>query len=146
MQKTVGHVLAFKGQDIWSVSGGMSVYDALAMLAEKNIGALVVVDDGELIGIISERDYARKVILADKSSRDTLVSEIMTPDPVTVTPRDTVGACMGLMTDNRFRHLPVVDDGELLGVISIGDVVRAVIEEQEFLIDQLESYITGSRH
>ena len=145
MQKTVGNILAFKGQDIWSVPGDMSVFDALSMLADKNIGALVVVTNDDLVGIVSERDYARKVVLQDKSSRETLVSEIMTPDPVTVTPSDTVGACMALMTDNRFRHLPVVEDGKLLGVISIGDVVRAVIEEQEFLIEQLESYITGPR-
>ena len=143
MQKTVGNILAFKGQDIWSVPGDMSVFDALSMLADKNIGALVVVTDGDLVGIVSERDYARKVVLQDKSSRETVVADIMTPDPVTVTPVDTVGACMALMTDNRFRHLPVVEDGKLLGVISIGDVVRAVIEEQEFLIEQLESYIQG---
>lgn len=145
MQKTVGHILGFKGQDIWSIPPDLSVFDALSVLADKNIGALVVVSDGALVGIVSERDYARKIVLADKSSRDTLVSEIMTSDPVTVTTTDTVAACMGLMTDNRFRHLPVVEDGELLGVISIGDVVRAVIEEQEFLIDQLEGYITGTR-
>ena len=143
MQKTVGHILAFKGQEIWSIPADVSVFDALSMLAEKNIGALVVVTDGDLVGIVSERDYARKVILADKSSKETLVSEIMTPDPVTVTSSDTVGECMGLMTENRFRHLPVIDDGVLMGVISIGDVVRAVIEEQKFLIEQLESYITG---
>lgn len=143
MQKTVGHILAYKGQDIWSVPADMAVFDALSVLAEKNVGALVVVDGGSLVGIISERDYARKVALVDKSSRDILVSQIMTPDPVTVTSSDTVGECMGLMTDNRFRHLPVVDDGELRGVVSIGDIVRAVIEEQKFLIEQLESYITG---
>jgi CBS domain-containing protein len=143
MQKTVGHILAYKGQEIWSVPGDVAVFDALSMLSEKNIGALVVVNDGDLVGIVSERDYARKVVLANKSSKDTLVSEIMTPDPVTVTSEDTVGACMGLMTENRFRHLPVVDEGVLMGVISIGDVVRAVIEEQKFLIEQLESYITG---
>jgi len=143
MQKTVGNILAYKGQEIWSIPSDMSVYDALSMLAEKNIGALMVVDDGVLVGIVSERDYARKVILANKSSRETLVSEIMTADPVTVTSGDTVGACMGLMTENRFRHLPVVDDGELKGVVSIGDIVRAVIDEQKFLIEQLEAYITG---
>ena len=143
MQRTVGHILEHKGQDIWSIPGDTSVFDALTMLAEKNIGALVVVSEDALVGIVSERDYARKVVLADKSSRETLVAEIMTPDPVTVTSADTVGACMGLMTDNRFRHLPVIDEGVLKGVISIGDVVRAVIEEQAFLIEQLESYITG---
>jgi CBS domain-containing protein len=143
MQRTVGHILEHKGQDIWSIPADTSVFDALTMLAEKNIGALVVVSEDALVGIVSERDYARKVVLADKSSRETLVAEIMTPDPVTVTSADTVGACMGLMTDNRFRHLPVIDEGVLRGVISIGDVVRAVIEEQAFLIEQLESYITG---
>lgn len=143
MKKTVGHILAYKGQEIWSVPGDLAVFDALSMLSDKNIGALVVVSDGDLVGIVSERDYARKVVLANRSSRDTLVSEIMTPNPVTVTSADTVGACMGLMTENRFRHLPVVDEGVLTGVISIGDVVRAVIEEQKFLIEQLESYITG---
>ena len=145
MQKTVGHILAYKGQDIWSIPADTSVFDALTMLAEKNIGALVVVSEDTLVGIVSERDYARKVVLVDKSSRETAVAEIMTPDPITVTSSDTVGSCMALMTDNRFRHLPVVEEGKLLGVVSIGDIVRAVIEEQEFLIEQLESYITGPR-
>jgi len=143
MQKTVANILDHKGQDVWSVTGDLSVFDALSMMSDKNIGALVVVDDGSLTGIVSERDYARKVILKGKDSRKTLVSEIMTPDPVTVSPSDSVDSCMGLMTDNRFRHLPVVEEGVLLGVISIGDVVGAVIDEQKFIIDQLEGYITG---
>jgi CBS domain-containing protein len=143
MKKTVAHILEKKGQDVWSVPSGTSVLDALSLMAERNIGALVVADDGVLTGIVSERDYARKVILKGRESRNTTVGEIMTADPVTVSPVDSVDECMALMTDNRFRHLPVVKDGELLGVISIGDVVGAVIDEQQFIIDQLEGYITG---
>ena len=142
MQKTVAHILDKKGQAVWSVPSDTSVFDALTLMAEHNIGALVVSDDGALTGIISERDYARKVILKGRESRNTTVGEIMTPDPTTVSPQDTVDECMGLMTDNRFRHLPVVSNGEILGVISIGDVVGAVIDEQKFIIDQLEGYIT----
>ncbi len=142
MQKNVAHILDDKGRDIWSIDATKSVYDALEMMADKNVGALIVYADGTFIGIMSERDYARKVILASKGSRKTPVGEIMTTEPVTVAPGDTVAACMQLMTDRRIRHLPVLDGGELVGVISIGDVVRAVIEEQKFLIDQLESYIT----
>jgi CBS domain-containing protein len=112
-------------------------------MAEKNIGAVIATHAGELVGIMSERDYARKIILMSRLSRETRVSEIMTHDPMFVAPSDTVTNCMQLMTDNRFRHLPVVDDGDLVGLISIGDVVRAVIGEQQFLIDQLETYITG---
>lgn len=143
MQKTVAHILGHKGQEVWSVASDMTVFDALSMMADKNIGALVVVDDGSVTGIVSERDYARKVVLEGKDSKDTLVSEIMTPGPITVTTETTVGSCMELMTDNRFRHLPVLDAESLVGVVSIGDVVSAVIEEQSFLIDQLEGYITS---
>jgi CBS domain-containing protein len=143
MQKTVAHILGHKGQKVWSVTSDMTVFDALVLMADKNIGALVVVDDGSVTGIVSERDYARKVVLLGKDSKDTRVAEIMTPGPITVTTETTVGACMELMTDNRFRHLPVLDADTLVGVISIGDVVSAVIEEQSFLIDQLEGYITS---
>ena len=143
MQKTVANIVDDKGRDIWAIDAEDSVYQALEMMADKNVGALVVNSDGTFCGILSERDYARKVILASKGSRETRVSEIMTPDPITVGLSDTVASCMQVMTDKRIRHLPVVDDGTLVGVISIGDVVRAVIEEQEFLISQLESYITG---
>ena len=143
MQKTVASILSSKGSATWSVTPDASVYSALELMADKNVGALVVIDRGALVGIISERDYARKVILLSRGSRETPVSEIMTADPVTCTSDTTVTECMTLMTNNRFRHLPVVDDGQLVGVISIGDVVRAVIDEQKFLIDQLESYITG---
>lgn len=144
MHKTVSHILGHKGRDIWSVSSDLTVFDALSMMADKNIGALVVIDDDAVTGIVSERDYARKVVLLGKDSKDTLVGEIMTSGPITVTADTSVGSCMELMTDNRFRHLPVMDGDTLVGVISIGDVVNAVIEEQSFLIDQLEGYITSS--
>jgi CBS domain-containing protein len=143
MQKTIEMIIGAKGREVFSIDVSASVYEALETMADKNVGALVVLDSGRLVGILSERDYARKVILLSRMSKDTLVSEIMTNDPVTVSSATTVGECMQLMTDRRIRHLPVVDDGSLTGVISIGDVVRAVIEEQEFLIHQLESYITG---
>jgi CBS domain-containing protein len=143
MQKTVANIIDEKGSEIWSIDASSTVYDALEMMADKNVGALVVYSGETFCGIVSERDYARKVILASKGSRETLISEIMTPDPVTVEPSDTVASCMQLMTDRHFRHLPVINDTTLVGVISIGDVVRAVIEEQKFLIEQLESYITG---
>ncbi len=143
MGKTVQNIIDAKGSDVWSVDADASVFEALDYMAEKNIGAVIVVHDGEFVGIMSERDYARKIILMSRASRDTRVSEIMTPEPVCVGPLDTVGFCMQLMTDHRIRHLPVTDGGELVGLISIGDVVYAVIDEQAFLIDQLEHYITG---
>ena len=143
MQKTVANIIDDKGHEVWSIDVDSSVYEALEEMADRNVGALLVTSNGELAGILSERDYARKVILVDRGSRETLVSEIMTPDPFTVSRSDTVASCMQLMTDRRIRHLPVVDEGELVGVVSIGDVVRAVIDEQKFLIDQLSSYITG---
>ncbi len=143
MQKTVANIIDDKGREIWSIDVNASVYEALEEMAAKNVGALLVMAEGELAGILSERDYARKVILVDRGSRDTKVAEIMTSELVTVSSTATVDSCMQLMTDARIRHLPVVDDGALVGVISIGDVVRAVIDEQKFLIDQLESYIKG---
>ena len=143
MQKNVRNVIDAKGQDVWSIDANISVFEALEVMADKNVGALVVTTGGELSGILSERDYARKVILLDRGSKETKVSEIMTSDPVTVSPTDSVTDCMQVMTDRRIRHLPVVEDGALVGVISIGDVVRHVIDEQKFMIDQLESYISG---
>jgi CBS domain-containing protein len=119
------------------------VLEALRAMADKNVGALLVLSQGGLVGIFSERDYARKVVLQGKSSRDTPVSEIMTSKVVTIDPDRSAGECMALMTEKRFRHLPVMENGQLLGVISIGDVVRAVVEEQRFTIKQLESYITS---
>jgi CBS domain-containing protein len=143
MQKTVGQLLAAKGSEVWSIGPDASVFEALQLLADKNIGALVVVEDGRVCGIMSERDYARKIILLDRASRDTQVREIMTPEVRTVTRDQTVSECMTTMTDHHIRHLPVVEDGQLVGLISVGDVVKAVMAEQAFLIQQLEQYITG---
>ncbi|MFV1971063.1 MAG: CBS domain-containing protein [Acidimicrobiia bacterium] len=143
MKKIVQNLIDTKGSDVWSIDADASVFEALEFMADKNIGAVIVMRGGDLAGIMSERDYARKIILMERLSKETRVSEIMTADPLCVAPSDTVAKCMQLMTENRFRHLPVVDEGELVGLISIGDVVSAVIAEQAFLIDQLESYITG---
>lgn len=143
---TVGQILRKKGQDIWSISPEATVYEALQMMAEKNVGALVVLEDGELVGIFSERDYARKIVLQGKTSRQTQVREIMTSRVNCVHPEQTTDECMALMTAKHIRHLPVLDDAErLVGVISIGDVVKAIISDQEFVIEQLENYIKGVR-
>ncbi|HEX9854988.1 MAG TPA: CBS domain-containing protein [Acidimicrobiia bacterium] len=144
MQGTVAHLLETKGSAVWTVEPGATVYRALELMAEKAVGALVVTDGDLLAGIISERDYARKVILLDRGSKQTAVSEIMTADVVTVTSTSTLGECMNLMTDKRIRHLPVVDEERrVVGLVSIGDVVRAIIEWQQAMIQDLESYITG---
>lgn len=143
MSKTVSNLLADKGTTVWSTDTHASVYEALQLMAEKDLGALVVLEDGQLAGIISERDYARKVILLDRGSRETRVDEIMTRDVITVSPRDSVADCMELMTEHHIRHLPVFDDETLGGIVSIGDVVKGVIGEQEALIIQLEQYITS---
>jgi CBS domain-containing protein len=140
----VSQILAKKGDTVWTVAPESNVYDALALMADKNVGALLVVQKEKIIGIFSERDYARKVVLKDKSSRDTSVSEIMTAEVVSVSPEDSIEACMSKMSDHRIRHLPVIDGQKLAGIISIGDVVNAVISEQQFTIEQLESYIKGT--
>jgi len=121
------------------------VFDALQLMADKNVGALLVLDGEKIAGIFSERDYARKIILKGKASKDTPVAEIMTAEVTTLRPEQSVEECMGLMTDKRIRHLPVLDGEKLVGLISIGDVVKAIISEREFIIKQLESYITGGR-
>jgi len=141
----VNEILKAKGRDVWTVSSDSTVYDALQEMADKNVGALLVVEDGKLVGVFSERDYARKVILHGKASKDTLVKEIMSTEMFWVRPDETVAGCMELMTNKRIRHLPVLDEGRLVGVISIGDVVKAVISEKEFAIQQLEQYITSGR-
>ncbi len=141
---TVAQILQGKGNEVWSVSPATVVYNALKAMAEKNVGALLVLEGDELRGIFSERDYARKVILEGKSSREIPVKEIMSPEVFTVGPQQSVEECMALMTDKRVRHLPVVEGGRVIGVISIGDAVKAIISEREFTIKQLESYITGS--
>lgn len=141
--KTVRELLQTKGYDIWSVAPDDSVYEALKLMADKNVGAVLVTGAGNLVGILSERDYARKVILKGRTSRDTPVREIMTEKVVYVRPDQTTNECMALMTDKRVRHLPVIENDQLIGIISIGDVVKAIISEQEFMIEQLENYITG---
>lgn len=143
--KFVNEILKAKGRDVWTVSSDSTVYDALRVMADKNIGALLVVEGDKLAGVFSERDYARKVILHGKASRDTLVSEIMSTEVFWVRPDQTIGVCMDLMTHKRIRHLPVLEEGRLVGMVSIGDVVKAIISEQEFTIQQLEHYITGGR-
>ena len=141
---TVREILRNKGCDVWSIAPDATVYEALCLMADKNVGAVLVIDACTLVGILSERDYARKVILHGKSSRDTLVREIMTERMVYVRPEQTAEECMALMTEKRVRHLPVLEGDRLVGVVSIGDVVKSIISEQEFVIDQLEHYISGT--
>jgi CBS domain-containing protein len=143
--KTVEQILRSKGSAFWSVAPGTMVFDALKLMAEKDVGALLVMESGtQLVGIISERDYARKVILKGKSSLDTPVREIMTYPFVAVAPQQTVEECMALMTARRVRHLPVLVADRVVGIVSIGDLVKASLDEKDFLIKQLENYITGT--
>ena len=145
MDTTVRQLLNRKGPEIWSTHPEETVFEALKLMAQKGIGALLVMDGMRLVGIFSERDYARKVILKGKSSHETPVHEIMTAKVVFVHPEQSMTECMALMTDKRIRHLPVMEDDQVVGVISIGDVVKEIIVEQGFLIEQLENYITGGR-
>ena len=142
--KTVRHLLRSKGNDVLSVAPATTVFEALRLMAEKNVGAVLVLEGERLVGIFSERDYARKVILKGKSSKETLVREIMSSHVLYVRPEQTTEDCMALMTGKRVRHLPVLDEEQrVVGVISIGDVVKDIISEQEFMIEQLQNYITG---
>ncbi|MCL5996776.1 MAG: CBS domain-containing protein [Chloroflexi bacterium] len=136
-------ILRVKGHAVWSIHPGSTVYEALQAMAEKNVGALLVIEDDRLVGIFSERDYARKVILAGRSSLNTAVKEIMSDRIIFVRPEQTIDECMALMTQNRVRHLPVLDGSKLIGVISIGDVVKEIIADQTLEIQQLENYILG---
>jgi len=138
----VSDILKSKEQKVYSVTGDITVYDALKIMGEKNIGALLVIEDHKLTGIISERDYARKIILKGKSSHDTLVKEIMTEKVITVLPEDDIETCMQLMSGRKIRHLPVLKADKVLGVVSITDVVTAIIELQKNTITQLENYIS----
>jgi CBS domain-containing protein len=143
---TAADILKSKpNQAIFAIGPRASVYDALQLAADKGVGALLVMEDERVVGIVTERDYARKVALMSRSSKDTAVSEIMTTAVMYVHPRQTNAECMALMTDKRVRHLPVMDEGKLLGLISIGDLVKDIISEQEFIIQQLQHYITGER-
>lgn len=141
--KLVSDILNSKGHDIWAVKPDDTIFDSLRLMADKSVGALLVMDGDKLVGIVTERDYARKVILEGKSSKTTTISEIMTEKVLCVAPERTVEECMALMTDKRARHLPVVDDERVVGVLSIGDLVKAILGEQQVLIDQLQHYIAG---
>jgi CBS domain-containing protein len=140
---SIKQILEKKGRDIWVISPQAKVFDALKLMSEKNIGALIVVDKGRVAGVISERDYARRVILEGKSSKDVPVEQIMTPHVYGVHPETTAEECMALMTDKHIRHLPVIENDRLLGVVSIGDIVKAIISEQEVTIEHLKNYIMG---
>jgi CBS domain-containing protein len=142
MTTTVRQMLTGK-RGIYSVTPDDTMYDALSLMADKNIGAVVVLSEGEIRGILSERDYARKVALVGRTSKSTPVSEVMTTNVICVDPEWTADRCMALMTDKRVRHLPVIENGRLIGIVSIGDIVRAVVEEQQFTIQSLERYITS---
>ena len=138
----VSDILQKKGSVIIYIKGNTTVLDALKVLSEKNIGALLVMEEGKLVGIFSERDYARKIILKGKASADTLISEIMTENPFTIQPDDSLETCMAIMSEKHIRHLPVVKDGMVAGMISIGDVVTAIIQSQKETIDHLKNYIS----
>jgi CBS domain-containing protein len=142
---TVRQLLGLKGYAVHTIGPDASVFEALEAMARHDVGALVVVQDGEVVGLVSERDYARKVILRGRLSKDTPIREIMSHEVFSVTSKETVAACMSLMTDHRIRHLPVIENGQLAGIISIGDVVKTIIEDQRFTIEQLETYIHGGR-
>jgi len=142
--KLVKHLLDAKGRQVISVDPGASVLDAIKLMADKRVGALIVMQDGKLGGIVTERDYARKVIIKGRSSETTRVDEIMTVKVLTTTSEQTVEQCMGMMSGGRFRHLPVVEDDEVVGIISIGDLVQAIIADQKEEIEQLEHYISGA--
>ena len=139
----VSSLLHHKGSAVWSVSPDTTVFNAIKLLADKNIGALPVLSGGSLVGIITERDYTRKVALQGKSSKDTQVREIMSNQVVCVSPEESIEECMRLMTENRVRHLPVVEQAKLLGIISIGDLVNWIISSQNSAIEQMEQYIAG---
>lgn len=141
---TVKNILATKGSAIFTITPLTSVYQALELMVEKNVSALLVMENDTLAGIFTERDYARKVALKGKSSKDTVIGDIMTRDLITVTSESSIDQCMELMTGKYIRHLPVVDDGKLTGIISIGDVVRNIIQEQKSIIGHMEQYIAGS--
>lgn len=141
--KLVCHLLDSKGRDVISIAPEASVLDAISLMAEKAIGALVVMDGDKLAGMVTERDYARKVILKGRSAHSTSVKEIMTADVITTASNESVEKCMNIVTDKRIRHLPVVDDGKVTGIISIGDLVKAVIADQQEAIEHLQHYING---
>ena len=139
----VGNLLTSKGREIWSIAPDKSIFDALEMMADKNVSGLLVLESGKLVGIFTERDYARKLILKGKSSKKTKVSDLMTKNILYVGSKNTIEDCMKLMTGKRVRHLPVIDTGRLIGIVTIGDLVKQIISEQQTTIHQLENYISG---
>ena len=141
---TIAQLLNTKGNQIWSVEPKATIFEALEIMSEKEIGALLVMEDGKLTGIFSERDYARKVILKGKSSKETPVGELMTKKVFYIDPQKTINDCMAMMTAKRIRHVPVIEDNQVVGIVTIGDVVNQIISEQEVTINHLENYITGS--
>lgn len=141
--KLVKHLLDTKGSDVISITGDLSVFDAIRIMAERSVGSLLVMEGEKIVGIVTERDYARKVILLGRSSETTTVAEIMSTGVITATAEQTVKECMTLMTEKRIRHLPVVADDKVIGLISIGDLVQAIISDQQHEIEQLENYISG---
>jgi CBS domain-containing protein len=143
--KNAGDILREKGAETYTTDPASTVFHALEQMAAKDVGALLVFDGGRMVGLISERDYARKVILKNKFSKDTPVAEIMSKEMITVTPATDLETCMELITHHRVRHLPVVADGEVVGIVSIGDIVKGIIEHKEFIIAQLETYIKGGQ-
>jgi len=142
--KSVEKLLRAKGNQTWNIAPQATVYEALQLMSEKEVGAILVLEEGKVVGIFTERDYARKLILKGKFSKDTEVRELMTQEVLYVEPHDTIEHCMVLMTNKRVRHLPVLDNGQLAGIVSLGDMVKHIISEQESTIAQLEKYITGS--
>ena len=141
---TIAQLLNTKGDQIWSVEPKATIFEALEIMSEKEIGALLVMEDGKLMGIFSERDYARKVILKGKSSKETPVGELMTKKVFYIDSQNTINDCMAMMTAKRIRHVPVIEDNQVVGIVTIGDVVNQIISEQEVTINHLENYITGS--
>ncbi len=140
---TVNEILNRKGREVWSVPPDLMFFDALRLMAEKDVGALLVMEGAKLVGIVTERDYARKIVLAGKSSRDTPVRDVMTTRVLCARSDQTIDECMALMTDKRARHLPILDHKHVIGLVSIGDLVKATIREQKFVIEQLQQYISG---
>jgi CBS domain-containing protein len=141
----VQYILNAKGSAVWSVSSNATAFDAIQLMADKNIGAVLVIEDEKLAGIFTERDFAYKIGCLGKVPQAIKLSEVMTPDPITVSPENSVNDCMALMTEKHIRHLPVMDGGKLVGVVSIGDVVKDLLEELQFMVAQMEKYITGLR-
>ena len=143
MSKSISQILKLKGSDVWSISSTTKVYDALVLMAEKGVGALVVIDEGKVVGIFSERDHARKVDIEGRCSQKTVISQVMSVDICYVTPETSVDEAMSIVTESRRRHLPVMENDQLVGLASIGDLVKASLDEKDFVIKQLEKYIKG---